>query len=332
MGKKTKEPVIHPIIVPTPSSLSSCDFYLIKNQDSLLLIDAGINTEECWDYFMEVLQENGFGIETIDKIILTHSHPDHTGLVNKIVSVKDIPVFAHDESIVRLKRDRKFLNERIAFFQSLYSEMGCKKSGEKQVEKLKRAAKENKSQMIMGEIMPLKDGDVIGGVKVIETPGHAPDHIALFHSASGSLIAGDHLIQHVSSNALIEPDKHGKRMYSLQQYEKSLERCQKLPLSVVYPGHGEIIMDPHTLIEKRLKGIERKAEEIKHIIHNSSYTAAEIAQLYYKEKYDSAFSLVMSKIIGHLDRLEALNEISREQRNGEWYYSNVTVTTERRSI
>lgn len=317
---KTEVPMIYPITVPTSSGLLSFNFYLVKNQSSLFLIDAGIDTEECWDYFIHVLQENGFKIEDINKIILTHSHPDHTGLVNKILARNDIPVFAHYESIIRLKRESTFLNKRIEFFQSLYTAMGCKERGERQVERLKRSVKKNEFQYINGEIIPLADGDIVESFKVIETPGHAPDHIALLDPDSGILIGGDHLIQHVSSNALIEPDKKGERIFALQQYEQSLNTCLKLPLSVVYPGHGEIVREPHALIEKRLKGIERKSKKVKSIIEGSSYSAAQIAQIYYQERYESEFSLVMSEIIGHLDRLEALGQITKGPKGNLLYY------------
>lgn len=326
---KMEVPVVYPIIVPTSSSLLSFNFYLVKSHNSLFLIDAGINTENCWIHFMNVLQENGFKVSEIDKIILTHNHSDHTGLVNRILDINNVPVYAHEKAVVRLKRDGEFISKRIDFFQTLYSDMGCKESGEKQVEKLKKAAIDNVSQIVNGEILLLEEEDVIEGFKVIETPGHAPDHIALLNEESGILIAGDHLIQHISSNALIEPDENGVKIHTLQQYEQSLKKCLKFPLTVVYPGHGGLVSNPHALIERRLKGIERKSVEIKEILNNIPFTAAQIAQLYYKEKYESEFSLVMSEIIGHLDRLEQLKKISKVKKGNEWYYySNISVANE----
>ena len=313
-------PEIYPIVVPMSSSLRSVNFYLVKNQNSLFLIDAGLDTEKCWNHFIDVLDENGFKIEDINKIILTHSHPDHTGLVNRILTIHEIPVFVNYDAIARLTRDPVYLNKRIDFFQSLYAEMGCEKRGEKQVEKLKKAVKKNDSQAIYGEIIPVAEGDIIEGFRVIDTPGHAPDHISFLHPDSGIFIGGDHLIQHVSSNALIEPDKHGELIPSLQQYEQSLLKCLNLSLSVVYPGHGEIVRAPDELIKKRLAGLESKSEKIKNIIADIPYSAAQIAQIFYEEKYDSEFSLVMSEIIGHLERLEALGEIARKKKGNLFYY------------
>ena len=320
LSTATENPVVYPITVPTSSSLLSYNFYLIKNNDSLCLIDAGMDTDKCWNHFMHELKENGFQINDIKAIILTHSHHDHTGLVNRILAVKHIPVYAHYKARPRLKREEDFIKQRIVFFQSLYSRMGCKENGDKQVKALKKAAKENAQRVVNGDILPLKDGDIIEGLKVIETPGHAPDHIVLLHQESGILMGGDHLIQHISSNALIEPDEQGEMIDSLRQYECSLKKCLATPLTIVYPGHGNIVNEPHTLIEKRIDGIQEKSEKIKALLSHAPVTAAQIAKIYYKEKYDREFSLVMSEIIGQLDRLESSKEIVKKQHFGEMYY------------
>src|SRR5699024_1140966 len=320
MKLKTQTPTVYPIIVPTSSSLKSFNFYLVKTKQALILVDTGVNVDKCWNYLMNVLEDNGFSLDDIDKIILTHNHNDHIGLVNRIRSHNPIPVYAHRDAMLRLKRDEAFLKKRIAFFQTLYNEMGCGDRGEKQIEKLNKALKKNKSQIIEGEILPLVEGDEIDGFRVIETPGHAPDHIVLLHEDSGLLLAGDHLIQHVSSNALIEPDKQGEKISSLLQYEHSLKKLKDYSLSIAYPGHGEIVKNPLQLIDKRIEGIEKKSEKLNNIVTDQSLTAAEIAKIYYQEKYGSKFSLVMSEIIGHLDQIESYNQVTKEKQDEIFYY------------
>src|SRR5699024_1658333 len=106
MSKQTNHPIVHPIIVETRSSLLSVNFYLVQTEQSLFLIDAGLPTEKCWHQLNEVLQKNGWKIEDIQKIILTHNHHDHIGLVNRIRSHHHIPVYAHRDAVVRLQRER----------------------------------------------------------------------------------------------------------------------------------------------------------------------------------------------------------------------------------
>ncbi|GAB3053112.1 MBL fold metallo-hydrolase [Virgibacillus ainsalahensis] len=321
---KKETPVIYPITVPTSSSLQSFNFYLVENQDTLMLVDAGVDTGKCWDYFLDTLQDNGLHISDIDKIVLTHSHQDHTGLVNRILDVHDIPVYAHADARIRLRRDEGFLKRRVDFFQALYFKMGCGEKGDKQAAVLKRKAKENKSQAILAEILPLHEESSIAGFDVIETPGHWPDHIVLFHPESKILIGGDHILQHISSNALIEPTEQGTKGMSLVEYEKALKRVQAYEASLIYPGHGEVVQEPNQLIQKRLQGIERKSRKLNDCISRiHPCTTAQVALEYYKEIYETEFSLVMSEVFGHLERLELLGTIWKKELEGKWYYSSV---------
>src|SRR5699024_1887111 len=99
----TKAPVVYTIFVTTKYSLLTFNFYLVEAAGKLLLIDAGVHTDKCWNYFQEVLTTNKLTVEDIDAIILTHHHEDHTGLVNRIREIKDIPLYAHEKAVKRLK-------------------------------------------------------------------------------------------------------------------------------------------------------------------------------------------------------------------------------------
>lgn len=311
---------IFPVQVPVPSSLKSVNFYLVKTGQSLILIDAGYNNGDCRKALHDTLKKYGFGIKDLTHIVLTHHHIDHVGLVNWITAEHPIPVYAHPLSFPRLKRDAAFLQMRMAFYQKLYEEMGCGDRGKKQVEHLKKAMKENESQKITADLVDI--GERFGEYfEVLEVPGHAPDQIALYDRKQERLFAGDLLISHISSNALVEPDENGKRMPSLLIHMVSLRKCLSLPIDEVYSGHGTVIHQPKNLIQKRLDGMEKKAERFLTLIRNGKRTANEIAETYYQDVYDQQFSLVMSEVIGHLDYLERQGNIQKEKVHGVWHYT-----------
>ncbi|GED12594.1 MBL fold metallo-hydrolase [Aneurinibacillus migulanus] len=311
---------VYPVIVPTKYSLRSFNFYLLEEAGSLSLIDAGINSEECWEYFMQTMNENGFTLHDLTRIIITHNHEDHVGLINRISSIKEIPLYAHQESIHRLKRDKGFFSLRIEFFDQLYREMGCGAAGEQQVQKLKDAVRKNEKNRIQTDIITFAEADRIAGLQVIETPGHSPDHVVLLHEQKKCLFAGDHLISHISSNALVEPDRDGERILTLVEYVDSLKKCLQLDVEILYPGHGELINNHKELITKRLHRIDEKAERILRLIQSGISTANQLAYTYYKGKYESQFPLVMSEIIGHLDYLETQHKVQKEVKDGVWHY------------
>jgi len=310
---------ILPIIVPVASSLKSINFYLVKGNDSLVLIDAGLNNTVCWNTLNDTLHNNGFDLSDLSHILLTHHHNDHVGLVNPIISKHSIPVYAHPLSFPRLRRCDKFIQMRIDFFDQLYQEMGCGKAGTKQVEHLRKAANSNLAQRLECDLfnifeLPLKDFDIV------EIPGHAPDQVAFFNRKKRQLLSGDLLINHISSNALVEPNSDGKRTHSLAIHVESLRKCFELPADTVYPGHGELIKNHRKLIQKRLEGVERKAEKFLALIQSGRRTASEVAETYYKDIYKKQFSLVMSEVIGHLDLLEEQGKVEKTIKNGIWEY------------
>lgn len=318
---KTKENYsVYPIQVPAKHGLKTFNFYLRKEAGSLSLIDAGVDTEECWDAFISAINENGFALHDLGRIILTHNHEDHIGLVNRIWSVKEIPVYAHEESIYRLKRDKDFFALRVEFFHKLYKEMGCGAAGEQQVEKLKAAVKKNEKDKIKAEIISLAESDTIAGLQVIETPGHSPDHLVFLDTERKQLFGGDHLIGHISSNAIVEPDQAGNRILTLVEYIRSLEKCSGFDIETIFPGHGNFVYNHQELIDYRLEKIHQKSERLLGLIRSGMSTAAQLAQAYYRDRYKTQFSLVMSEIIGQLDWLETKKNIRKEQKDGVWHY------------
>ncbi|WP_175638474.1 MBL fold metallo-hydrolase [Metabacillus schmidteae] len=311
---------IFPVIVPTQSSLRSINFYIVKSEDSLSLIDAGLNNEGCFNALNKQLNEMGCSISDLTDIILTHHHIDHVGLVNRIFTEQQIPVYTHPLSIPRLTRENSFLEMRVEFFSTLYSQMGCGEMGNKQVHYLKESIVKNRDHAITAALTPLEDSK-LHHFDIIHTPGHAPDQIALYHLTNKWLLSGDLLISHISSNALVEPDPYGKRIHTLVEHIDSLMKCRSLQLDLVFPGHGEVIDKPEDLIQKRLDRIEEKAERLKSFINEGFNTGSAIAQHYYKNNYEKQFSLVMSEIIGFLDYLEGKREITKGLVEGVWRYS-----------
>ncbi|MFC7063177.1 MBL fold metallo-hydrolase [Halobacillus seohaensis] len=310
----------YPISVPTDSELKTVNFYLLSIDNQLLLFDAGWTGDTYWEVFQQTLKNNNFSLSDLSGIILSHHHIDHCGLVNQIIDHYNIPVYAHEKAIPRLKREDQFLHHRINFFDELYRKFDCGEKGKQQVDYLTKSLEKNRDLAIKAEIFPIEQAP-LDSLRVLHFPGHAPDQIGLWDQESMILFGADVLIQHISSNALVEPDEKGGRLPTLHQSVESLKSIASLPVQLIYSGHGAVIQDPQVLIKKRLERINQKGDKIISLIQKGVSTGREIAQSYYGSTYDKQFSLVMSEIIGQLDYLEMYGRVTKTIKDGVYHYS-----------
>jgi ribonuclease/clavin/mitogillin len=78
----------------------------------------------------------------------------------------------------------------------------------------------------------LSDGDLLHGRWLaLETPGHAPDHLAFLDERTGALLCGD--MVSTLSTIVIDPAEG-----DMLEYERQLERLRALSPRTLFPGHG----------------------------------------------------------------------------------------------
>jgi glyoxylase-like metal-dependent hydrolase (beta-lactamase superfamily II) len=83
----------------------------------------------------------------------------------------------------------------------------------------------------------LKDGDwldILGGLRVVETKGHTPDHLCFFLEREGLLFAGD-LLRNVAGL-----EAFPRNAWNRDEAEKSLRRVEGLRPRTICPGHGRV--------------------------------------------------------------------------------------------
>ena len=94
------------------------------------------------------------------------------------------------------------------------------------------------------------DGDAVGPLLAVATPGHAPDHLAFV--AGRALFSGDAVLGRGS--VFVAPDPG-----ALSGYLRALERLAGLDLAVICPGHGPLVLDPQAkLTEYREHRLDRE--------------------------------------------------------------------------
>jgi ribonuclease/clavin/mitogillin len=82
-------------------------------------------------------------------------------------------------------------------------------------------------------VVPLRDGDLVGGrFRVLETPGHAREHLAFLDEESAAVLCGDLLS--TLSTIVVDPPEG-----DMLEYVRQLERLRALGPRTIYPAHGQ---------------------------------------------------------------------------------------------
>lgn len=95
----------------------------------------------------------------------------------------------------------------------------------------------------------LREGDAVGDFCVVETPGHAPGHVALWRERDGVLIAGDVLVDmHMATTirGLHEPPTLFTADPRLNR--QSIKKIAALKPQLICFGHGPVLRDPEPLL------------------------------------------------------------------------------------
>lgn len=301
LKKERKAVSIHKIIIPTPFAVGDVNSYLLKG-DALTLVDAGPKTPEAWEALKFGLKEAGVSPEEVEQVVLTHHHPDHAGWIDGFEQAK---LYGHPYNDVWLRRDQAFFEFHDAFYMERLKEEGVPDDLPLWIKRMKRPL------TLMGSRpldMTINEGDVLPGHpawEVMETLGHAQSHLSFWNKETGEMIGGDHVIAKVSSNPLIEPPldpSHG-RPKSLLQYNASLARLLKMPVDVIYSGHGEEVRNVHELITERLSKQHQRAMKVLAMVGNEGKTVYDLTKQLFPYAYEKELGLTLSETIGQIDYL-----------------------------
>lgn len=313
--------MIHRVPIPTPFRIGDVNAYLIED-DPLTLVDVGPNSARSLVALEAGLRALGRRVEELERIVITHQHADHLGLVDVLADRSGAPVAALDQLVPILEDFAGYAERNDRFAQTLLARHGVPR------EVVITLGAVTRGYRAWGASAPvterLRDGGELAfagrAFAVHHRPGHSPTDTVFFDSASGDLIAGDHLLRSVSSNPLIslpptgEPDD--ERPHALATYLESLRRTRGMPVGTVYPGHGETFTGHASLIDERFAMHERRAHKFAALIAQAPRTAHAIAfETWGKAAFTQAL-LTLSEVLGHVDLLIRRGEVAEVERDG----------------
>lgn len=204
---------------------------VIWDRDSAVLVDAGFPGQ--LDLFRESMHQAGIPMERLNKIILTHQDIDHIGSLPAIIqeSRHPIQVMASEQEKPYIQGEKTLIK-----FEAIAKMASMPEAASKEWQVFRPIIENPPKARVDHTVVDGEELPDEGGLVVIETPGHTPGHISLYHKPSKTLIAGDALF--VVEGELVGPDP--QLTVDMEMAKKSVQKLSRYDIETVICYHGGV--------------------------------------------------------------------------------------------
>jgi glyoxylase-like metal-dependent hydrolase (beta-lactamase superfamily II) len=181
--------------VPTPFAVGRINCYLVED-DRSRWSTPGPNSATSLTALEAALAEHGRRVEDLVRIVITHQHIDHIGLVAILADRSGAEVCALDALAPWLARYAEVMEADDAFAEAIMLRHGIPRGRRLRVARrdalVPRLGRERHGEPPAGRraVLPFAGR----AWRVHHRPGHSPSDTVFHDEASGELVAGDHLI------------------------------------------------------------------------------------------------------------------------------------------
>ncbi len=281
---------IRRILAPNPSPMTfrGTNTYLLGARE-VAVIDPGPDSEAHLAAILGALTPQ----QQITRIIVTHSHVDHSPLARRLARATGARVLGFGPSG----------SGRSAIMQEMAAR-GLEDAGEG----------------IDPDFAP--DGTLADGERVIGedwtltalwTPGHLGNHLCLVDEERGSVFTGD-LVMGWASSLVSPPDG------DLTDFMASCRRLRAQPAAVFHAGHGAPVTQPAARIDWLIAHREGRESAILEALARGPANAAALARAIYTDTPGALMAAAARNVLAHLldlwarSRVEPIDPLSSEAR------------------
>lgn len=314
------------IEIPLPKNpLGSLNSYLVGGEGRFLIVDTGMNREECLRPMLTSLGELNVDLNETD-FFITHLHADHLGLVGKLAKKKS-RVYFNELEASYLSSENQGVIERWQEMFEFYRLNGFPNNELRRMIQNHPGYRYSPKRKL--DFCVLREGDEIEigdySFECIETPGHSPGHTCLYENNRKILISGDHVLFDITPNVTWWPIMEN----ALKEYLTSLEKVYALDVNLVLPGHRSIRKDLKGRIRELQEHHQNRLNEVISALEGGDKTAWDVAPYITWDIEASSWEefppvqkwFAVGETIAHLNYLEAGGEMRKKMKDNEIVFS-----------
>jgi glyoxylase-like metal-dependent hydrolase (beta-lactamase superfamily II) len=285
--------------LPVPFPLRYVSVYLVRGDDGWTLIDAGYDYPPARAAWEAGAADAGCDLaRDVDRIVVTHFHPDHIGAARWLGEKTGAPVCMMEREIPSARK-LWGSSDTGPFVEYLF-----RQGMEPDMAEV-AAAVMRYVLPLPEEMVPIRAGQRLAvgenTVRIIHVPGHADNQIVLHDEARGILFAADHLLLGITPNIGLWPESEP---HPLARYLESLENMRGLGADLILPGHGPVFHDLDGRIGELISHHEERLEVMRREISDRPKTSYEVSRIVFRgtlTEHQRCFAL--AETLAHLDHL-----------------------------
>jgi glyoxylase-like metal-dependent hydrolase (beta-lactamase superfamily II) len=141
----------------------------------------------------------------------------------------------------------------------------------------------------------LGDGDTFGPLRVVATPGHAPDHLAFV--AGRACFTGDAVLG--EGSVFVAPDPG-----ALRGYLAALGRLREMDLAILCPGHGPLVLEAGDKLDAYVAHRLDRERRLERALADGLRTADELLDRVWSDAPAALRGAATVTLAAHLDKLD----------------------------
>ncbi len=303
--------------IPIPLPMKTVTV-LIDLAPPVTLIDAGIHTPEAQQALEDVLTQLGLHWPDIERVVVTHPHPDHYGMAGLIEerSGADVQMLGNELEAGEgfWRNPSRSLAQQQAFFAQHGAGALSAETDQLQTFKWVRPAVQL-TPLSEGQIVPLAGAEW----QVLWLPGHSDNHLGLWQPELELLIAGDAILPRITPNIGLYV---GGRPDPLGDYFSTLAQLRALrPARAVVGHHGPVLLNVSARAQEIHEHHLERLDELLAAVQEKPRHACDLSfVLFARELTPTGRRFAVAETLAHAEYLRLKGAIGRSSERGIWVY------------